>query len=497
MPTIAEAMSLGVQLQDAGRLADAEALYRQVLDADPHEANAKYRLAVVCQMQGRNAEAIDHYRQLLQIKPESPKVHNNLGLAYAAQGQPADALASYQAAIRLKPDFAEAFNNLGNLHSSGGASDQAVIAYRHAVALKPHYSAAWINLGRACLDQRQLAEAVHSFQEALTQQPQNVAVWNNLGNAWLEQGKLQDADASYRRALQIRSEDAEAHYNLARVFAAQQRWHNAVLCLKTSLACNDNSVKALGLLGDICYCQLGDGEEALRCYRRVLILAPGDAKAHLLTAALTGSSRLAQVPAGFISATYDPLAERFDQYVGRRGDCSPQWLRSVLGQPPTEPSLSVLDLGCGTGLCGVQFRAWAKSLIGVDLSANMLAKAHARGIYDELIQSDILIPLQKNEQRFDLILASDVLLYIGDLAPLVDAARRALRPGGRFAFTIDLLLEGDADYRLTPWIHFAHARAYLDRLVRATQMQTVRTQEVAFPRDGGFTAAGLVMVLRC
>ena len=495
MSSSGDAMVLGAKLQDAGNLKDAEALFRQVLTDVPNDANAKYRLAVVCQMQGRAAEAIELYRQLLPVHPTSAKVHNNLGLAQAAQGQRAEALASYREAIRLQPDYAEAHNNLGNLLLSMNDAPRAVAAYRQAVTLKPSYSAAWINLGRACFDHRQWDEAIHCFSVALELQPGNVAVCNALGNAWLEKGSVEEADARYRRALQLRPEDAETHYNLARVAAALQRWSDAAASLRTSLKFNAASPRALAMLGDICYCHLANGEEALWCYERVLALTPDNAKARLLSAALTRSAQLPVVPAGFITATYDPLAERFDQYVGHRGDCSPQWLHRALGPPPAVPNLTVLDLGCGTGLCGLQFRSWAQTLVGVDLSANMLAKARARGIYDELIQGDILVPLKQAGRRFDLILASDVLLYVGDLAPLFDAVKNALRPAGRFAFTVDLLQDGNSDYRLTPWVLFAHAPGYLERVAQQTHLQILGTQPVAFPRDGGVSTAGLVMVL--
>ena len=200
------------------------------------------------------------------------------------------------------------------------------------------------------------------------------------------------------------------------------------------------------------------------------------------------------MPADHVGALYNCFAGQFDQYSKERGDCSPQMLASGLGPAPATPSLDILDLGCGTGLCGVQFRDWARTLIGVDLAANMLAEARKRGTYDELIESDLLAFLQRCPGRFDLIVASDVLLFLGDLGPLFTEIQQALRPGGRFAFTIDRL-EGAGDYRLMPWIHFAHSLAYVENLAATTRMQMVQAQKVVFPRDGGHEAPGFVVVL--
>jgi predicted TPR repeat methyltransferase len=490
----AEAMSLGQQHQEAGNFAEAEALYRQVLNADPHNANAMYRLAVVCQLQGRADAAIALYRQLLTIKADSAKVHNNLGLVYASQNRLTEARGCYEKAIRFQPDFAEAFNNLGNLQTALGDWDLACESYVQALALKPAYAAAWNNLGRAHLHQQRRDESVRCFRQALALQPHNAIALNQLGNALFEQRKFDEAAEQYREAVRIQPDHAEAHYNLARVLRLQFRPEDAALCLQTSLHYNPNSALAHGSLADIFYCNLNRFSDALTHYRRVLALNPDDRKAQLLVEALTGSSRIERVPSEYLTAVYEPLAARFDQMVGERGDRSPQWLKAALGPLAALASLDILDLGCGTGLCGLQFRDWAKTLIGVDLSANMLAQARARGIYDELIQSDLLPALQDRVGAFDLIVASDVLLYIGDLGPVFKAVHQALRSGGRFAFTVDLLRDGP-DYRLTPWIHFAHSRNYLKRLAIETSMREICVQDVTFPRDDGHQAIGLVVVL--
>ena len=112
-----------------------------------------------------------------------------------------------------------------------------------------------------------------------------------------------------------------------------------------------------------------------------------------------------------------------------------------------------------------------------------------------MIQADIVQALEDRPAQFDLIVASDVLLYVGDLTPVFQAARQALRPGGRFAFTVDLLMEG-RDYHLTRWVHFAHSLSYLRRLAAQTSLQAICVNRVVFPREGGQQADGLVIALR-
>src|SRR5262249_34413521 len=101
---------------------------------------------------------------------------------------------------------------------------------------------------------------------------------------------------------------------------------------------------------------------------------------------------------------------------------------------------AVLDLGCGTGLAGVEFRPLAERLTGVDLSPQMIAVARGKGAYARLVADDIgrfLAAAAVEGARYDLVLAADVFTYFGDLAPLFAACASVLAPGGLVAFTVE------------------------------------------------------------
>ena len=93
----------------------------------------------------------------------------------------------------------------------------------------------------------------------------------------------------------------------------------------------------------------------------------------------------------------------------------------------------VVDVGCGTGLCGALFRATSTRLIGSDISAGMMEEAEKRGVFDELYVEDMITTVQRfssSGMGADLILAADVMVYVKDLADIFDAVRKALAPGG-------------------------------------------------------------------
>jgi predicted TPR repeat methyltransferase len=491
MPSPADLLAQAWRQHQAGNLAGAETLYRQVLAADPQALDAHFLLGFLCQNQGRLAESEALYRRYLQLKPVSPEVWNALGVVLGAQRQSGEAFSCFQQALRLKPDSADALHNLGFLHAGREEWQQALALYQRALQLQPRYPEALNNLGTACCRLGRLDEAVCCFQQALALRPGFLEALNNLGNARLTQGQLDEAASCYRQVLRLRPDHAPALGNLGVVCMSLQQWEEALHCWQRSLVFSPNDAATHRNLGRVYYA-LGRFDDALACFQRVLALGAGDAEVRLLVDAILGKT-LDRVPAEYVAGMYDSSAGTWDRDVAAaRGYRSPELLKEALGPPPPH-SLDTLDLGCGTGLCGLEFRGWAQTLVGVDLSARMAAQARQRGIYDELIVGDILTALQERTERFDLILASDVLLYLGDLEPVFRAVHQALRPGGRFAFTVDTT-EG-ADYRLQPVVHFAHSRDYLRKLAATTGLLESRVIPVVFPRSNGQSAAGLVVVL--
>jgi predicted TPR repeat methyltransferase len=492
MPTPAELLAQAYRLHQAGNLAAAEPLYRQVLAAEPQSLDAHFLLGFLCQNQGRFPESAALYRRYLQLKPDSPEVWNALGVVLATQQQHGEAQDCFQQALRLKPDFADALHNLGFLHAARAEWDQAVALYQRALQLQPSYPEALNNLATAHYQRGQLDEAVRCFQQALGLRPNYLEALNNLGNTRLAQNQLQEAADCYRQVLRFRPDHAPALGNLGVACMRMQQWEEALHCWQRTLVFNPNHAPTHRNMGQVFYA-LGRFDDALAHFQRALALGADDPEARLLVDAILGKP-LDRVPADYVAGMYDGSASTWDRdIVAARGYRSPELLKEALGPVPPARSLDILDLGCGTGLCGLEFRSWARALVGVDLSAQMVAQARQRGIYDELVQADAVKALQERAGRFDLILASDMLLYLGDLEPLFQAVHHALRPGGRFAFTVDVA-EG-ADYRLQPFVHFAHSGDYLRRLAAKTPLHEDRVNAVDFPRSGGQSAPGLVVVL--
>jgi protein O-GlcNAc transferase len=141
-----DSLQTALEFHRAGRLTDAEAIYRQVLAQNPNEVDAHNNLGAVLRGLGRIDEAVESYRRAIQLKPDRAEGHYNLGNALRFKVQLDEAVDSYQRAIGLKPDYAEAYNNLGLVLAEQGRLDEAIAACRSAIQLKPDNSDNYVNL---------------------------------------------------------------------------------------------------------------------------------------------------------------------------------------------------------------------------------------------------------------------------------------------------------------------------------------------------------------
>jgi predicted O-linked N-acetylglucosamine transferase (SPINDLY family) len=213
-PAIQVSINLALQHYIAGRLAEAESIYRQILQSDPNQPVALHMLGVIAHQVGKNDTAVDLITRALAIKPDYGDAHNNLGTALEDLGKMDEAVASYRKALAIKPDFAKGHFNLGNALGELGRADEAVESYHEALAIEPDYAEAHSNLGNALRDLGKLDEAMASYHKALAIMPGFAEAHNNLGNVLKYLGKLDEAIASYRKALAIKPDYADAGRNL-------------------------------------------------------------------------------------------------------------------------------------------------------------------------------------------------------------------------------------------------------------------------------------------
>jgi predicted O-linked N-acetylglucosamine transferase (SPINDLY family) len=279
MATIPEALAVALQHHQAGRLQQAEAIYRQILQIQPQHADAAFSLGVVHQQQGQLAEATSQYRRALALRPAFAEAHNNLGTVLAAQGMLAEALGHYQQALALKPDYAEAHFNLGNALKEQGKLEAASAACRQAIGLKPEYAEAIHNLAVILQQQGKLDEAITHYQKVITLQSGFAGAYYNLAVACQQQGRLDEATIHYQQAIALRPENAEAHFNLGNALKERGILNGAIDAYLRAIALKSEYADAYTNLG-AAYEEHGKFEQAATAYRQAVLIQPSHAEAH-------------------------------------------------------------------------------------------------------------------------------------------------------------------------------------------------------------------------
>jgi tetratricopeptide (TPR) repeat protein len=263
----------------AGRLREAERIYRQVLAIDAQHADSMHLLGMIAYHGGRHETAVEIIRNAIAINRKEASYHCNLGTVLQAQDQLDEAEACYRRALYLKPDWAEVHSNLGNILQSQGKLDEAVACQEHALALKPDFAEAHNNLGNALQAQGKLQEAATSYERALALKPNYATAHNNLGNVLVRQDRIDEAVAHCERALALKPDYADAHDNLGNALQAQGKLEEAATSYERALALKPDNASTHNNLGNVLVRQ-DRIDEAVAHYERALVLQPDYADAH-------------------------------------------------------------------------------------------------------------------------------------------------------------------------------------------------------------------------
>src|SRR5262245_45065940 len=263
----------------AGRLQEAEAGCRQVLEQDPGHADALHLLGVLAHRSGRNDVAAELIARAVVLNPDNPEFHYNLGVAQQVAGRFDQAAASYRLALRLQPDRAEAHNNLGYALLPLGRLDDAVACFEQALSLRPDFPEALGNRGEALLRLGQLPGAADSLRLALRLRPDFPEAHNHLGVVLREQGQLDEAEACFHQVLRLRPNFAGAHNNLGRLCEDHGRLEEAAARYRLALCYQPHDAAIHCNLANVLINQ-GKPDEAFPVYRQALRLQPHEAVFH-------------------------------------------------------------------------------------------------------------------------------------------------------------------------------------------------------------------------
>lgn len=487
-------LQTAVALHQQGELAQAQALYDDILRAEPLHFDALHLSGVVARQQGQLQRALDLIQGALALDAGQAIAHCNLGVVLQDLQRHEAALASFERALALQPGYALALSNRGNALRHLGRMEEALASYDAALRQQPDYPEALCNRALALQALGRHEDALDSFGAALSHQRDNAQALHGAAVSLLALGRAADALEGFERALTAQPEYPEAWCGRAGVLLRAQEYEEALASFQDALALRPGYARAqLGVANTLR--AMGRHDEAVAAYQAALACgADPDTVAYML--AIMGAQQAPGAsPAGYVRALFDQYASNFDRHlVDVLRYRTPTLLVEALRRhlPPGE--LDVLDIGCGTGLCGPLLRPLACLLEGVDLSPQMLERARDLGLYDGLYCGDMVSYLRVRPASSDLIVAADVLVYVGELAPLFSVARLALRSGGVLAFSVEEHA-GAEPFQLRPSGRYAHSRAGLLALAHSHGFTVREITASTLRQEQGADMAGLLVVL--
>jgi predicted TPR repeat methyltransferase len=421
-------------------------------------------LAIRLHRSGEVDDAEVLYERILAAQPDQPDALHFLGMLALYRNRPDAALELIRKSVALDARHPERHNNLGNVLLLAGRSEEAAQAYRNAISLGPAHADAHTNLGVILGAQRRYDEAEAAHKRSIELAPDQVQAHHNCGNLYMRQGRTREAIESYSKALSLVPQHASS---------------------RRSLAC--------------AYTTIGQVEIAARLYREWLEQHPEDSEAQHLYAACSGENVPERASDAYVESTFDRFAASFDAKLASLEYRGPQLIADALAKAVglAGKNLSIVDGGCGTGLCGSLVTAYAGRLEGVDLSSRMLEEARKRGVYDALTRAELTAFLSAHSEDFDVIVSADTLVYFGPLHAVFQAAAQALRTGGLLIFTVETAQQGaDSGYRIQPHGRYSHSRGYVERTLTDCGLAVAASEEAVLRMEFRAPAHGLVVTAR-
>jgi predicted TPR repeat methyltransferase len=393
-------------------------------------------------------------------------------------------------------------------HSAGDVLRDAVLAHRagrlveaetgyHEVLRRcPGEPKALHFLGLLQFHRGDLEGGIERILHSLRGAPHNARAWNDLGGMFIAVGRAADAKEAYRRATQAAPENAEGWYNLGICLRNEGDFEGAISNLRGAIACTADYSRAYEALGALLY-QLGRTPDATKVYTDWSNREPSSAKASHMAAAMSGLNVPSRASEEYVRGLFDESAESFDANLELLSYRAPPAVAKALAQRANGRIPTVLDAGCGTGLCGPLIREFCQHLVGVDLSPKMIDRALARGCYDELAASELTDFLHGRLRAFDAVVSADTLVYFGALEQTFAAANESLRGAGWLIFTLEALDTGASDdYRLEVHGRYAHRENYVRNALAATNFLVDELTRDTYRTERDRDVPGFLVVAR-
>lgn len=538
---------LGLVAQAKGVQSEACGLFYRALKASPERPDFYYNLAFSFKLDNKPLEALEYFNKAAQLKPDTAEAYNEMALILEQTGDLVRARENWNKALVLNPQFSAAKANLARsfraendmlaiqeLEQAGkifpqepliwyylsqfyverNENEKAWSAASKAKELVPSSDEIRVILGQLSLREGKPENARIYFEKALLLNNRNIAALLASATLATDSEEYEIAETRFKRVLELDRGNFEAHHNYADLLYKMKRLPEALEEYRQAVIINPKSAEVSNNLGVILR-DSGDLEQALGLFfnafslkpdleeisvnlaETLTILAESNQDEAVKIAENWGKTAPDNVFAthtlnalkgeksgdtqGYSERLFDNFADNYELVVKNIGYAVPMAMGRIAGIIKG----SVVDLGCGTGLVGEVIKNSEVHLTGVDISQKMLDEAQKKGLYEALVKADAVQFLQEHP-RFDWVFAADVAGYLGDLAPLVTAAKKSA-----LLFSTEVY-EGPEDYKLSVQGRYQHKSEYVENLLLKSGFDDVYKEQLVLRHENGNSVYGLI-----
>lgn len=487
---------LGNVCQSLKYFEEAVAQYRIALTKGNREADTHTNMGLALYELGQTEEAKKEHYLALDCEQDHLGAHYNLALLFLSEQKHEEAKNHFMQALEVAPQDVEVLNNLGNCHLHLGDIGTARSYYAQALAHEPYYIEAMYNMAMSYESSGEFIEVKRRLQKLLEIHPKHVRSLRTLADIMMKEHNYYGAEQVLSMVSQLAPNHPPTLSKIADCLIQQDEYSSAITVLEQTLTLEETAYTwiQLGVVQRELQNQKQlpiSNEDIAYSFRQALRLDPDSGKAQYLLHMIEGVTP-DRAPSDYVTNLFNFYAPKFEEHlVDILQYQTPQKLKEFLWEETeTRTFAHILDLGCGTGLMGAIMHQHCEHLFGVDLSPLMIEKAEKKQVYTQLFQEDLFSISTLNIPSVDLIIAADVLVYIGDLAPLFKISAHKITQGGYLLFSVEECAEG---FSLGSEARFSHSLSHIQSALPSS-MTIIATKRAPLRKNNDEWVEGLLVL---
>ncbi len=443
-------------------------------------------------------EAAEVFDKLLEMEPLSAHYMLLRADVYAKQEQYDEAIALLSSARKHAGDaeIADVDEHEGRCMLAMGEIKKAEKFFDRSIAAKPEATRSYIEKGKILLFEKRDHEAEVCFAKAINNDPHSWEALHGMAIVNERQGQTDSAIALAIQAVNADNAIFDSLMLLGNLLLRKQSWDGAEHIFRQALSVIPDSVYAWHGLATSLIPQKKletiEGE-----FKQLLVSRPDNKALTFLCESVCGKVPTVS-PEAYALSWFDDYASRYEFYLPSLGSYQASSLCELvrgLSQLADRKDCSFLDLGCGSGMAAEHMRDITNMSVAVDLSPRMLDMARLRSCYDEYYALDVGEFALGSDRVFDIIIAMDVLPYIGDLDQFFKVTRNLMGAGSVFAFTVEKVDKG-MDFQLGQDGRYKHKASYVRSMIEEQGYELLVEEEMLLRFDGGQPVKGFSYVIK-